>query len=308
MTFDRRAALALLPPLIAASLPRPAAATTGHSDQLDRLLRHHKADYDLRSVMLAVWKGDREIYAHALGWSRDGERARLGMHFRAAVVMTTYINALALWLSDRGRLDLDAPIQRWLPDLPKARKVTVRMLGLNSSGYGDYLVSKPFAAIDDRAFLKIDWTAAELIRLGAKLPMAFEPGTGFHYAHTNAVILGERSSSAPPVALWPSSSAMPSSTRMDCTRPRCPWATAFERPVLHAFSSEYGRYEGLDPLQPVLGLMERLDELDAARHRALGASAGLGCVFCRADPIGPWSRPPMSAATATRRICTSASA
>ena len=242
MTLDRRTALALVPSAAAVSLAWPAEATAGHSDEIDRLLRQQKVAYDLRSVMLAVWVGEREIYARALGRSRDGERARLGMHFRAAVVMTTYLNALALWLSDRGRLDLDAPIHRWLPGLPKARKVTVRMLGLNSSGYGDYLDSEPFASIDDRPFLEIDWIAAELIRLGTSLQMAFEPGTGFHYAHTNAVILGEvlqRATGRPLAQLIRQAFLDPYGLHQT----EVPTGYGIRRPVLHAFSSEYGRYE-----------------------------------------------------------------
>ena len=249
MRCDRRAVLTLLSSAATASTVRPSEAATDPAARLDRLLREQKASHDLRSVMLAAWNGERRIYARALGLSRDGEPARLGMHFRAAVVMTTYLNALALWLADRGRLDLDASIHRWLPDLPLAREVTLRMLGNNSSGYGDYLDSPPFAASNQRSFLKIHWTPAELIRLGTALPIAFEPGTGFRYAHTNAVILGEALQRA-------TGRSLRSLVRCAFLQPyglrhtEVPDSFAIRRPVMHAFSREFGRYEDSTQFDP----------------------------------------------------------
>ena len=39
-----------------------------------------------------------------------------------------YMAATLLKISADGLIDLDAPIARWLPDLPEAERVTPRML------------------------------------------------------------------------------------------------------------------------------------------------------------------------------------
>ena len=42
---------------------------------------------------------------------------------------------LLLQLQDRGRLDLDDPVSRWLPNVPRADEITLRMLASATSGY-----------------------------------------------------------------------------------------------------------------------------------------------------------------------------
>lgn len=274
MLVDRRGLISVAP-LAAYAALTSAASATDIAGRLDAILRRDMGQYHLRSVLFGAWIGDRKLHTAAIGQSLWREPVQLDMHFRAAVVTTTYLCALLLHLVDRGRLSLDDRLATWLPDLPKARQVTLRMLADNSSGYGDYLASKPFEGFTRQAMLR-HWTAAELIRLGTRLPMAFRPGEGFHYAHTNAVILGEaliRATGLPLPRLLHQAFLGP----LELHDSEYPDSTAIRRPVLRAFSSEFGAYEDCTYWDPAWvshsGLMNS-NLRDVARWtRLLGSGA-----------------------------------
>lgn len=245
MTATRRVAMALA---AASAWSRAASANASDASRLEAMLRQSLTRYRLRSVLFGAWVGKREILTCALGRSAGASQARTTMHFRAAAITTSYLGALLLHLVDRGRVRLDDPIARWWPELPHAHRITLGMLGYNSSGYGDYLASEPFAGFTRKALLR-HWTDVELIELGTSLPLAFPPGTGFHYAHTNAVLLGavlERATCEPIARLLRRAFLTP--LHLDATE--YPSTMALRRPMLHAFSREFGRYEdstGWDP-------------------------------------------------------------
>jgi CubicO group peptidase (beta-lactamase class C family) len=125
--------------------------------------------------------------------------------------MTKVISAVAaLRLIEGGDLDLDQPVDEWLPELADRRvltsptaalddtvaadhPITVRHLLTNTSGYGMILTESPLqramadngteAGPEPIAFGTGEW----LRRLGG-LPLAFQPGDGWRYHHSFAVL------------------------------------------------------------------------------------------------------------------------
>ena len=96
---------------------------------------------------------------------------------------------LLVWV-DQGLVRLDDPLSNWLPELPDAERVTLRMLTNMTAGYQDYVANQQlieaFYAVPFR-----QWTPQELIAIGLAAPRVFEPGTNWAYSHTNYVILGQ---------------------------------------------------------------------------------------------------------------------
>ncbi|MFD7020241.1 serine hydrolase domain-containing protein [Streptomyces sp. NPDC059161] len=98
----------------------------------------------------------------------------------------------------RGRVDLDAPIGRYLPTVvpgERGRTITVRMLLNHTSGIGDYVVAAfPSLAklstksLDDNRFRHV--RPEELVRLGLEAPPTGKPGEKWSYSNTNYVIAG----------------------------------------------------------------------------------------------------------------------
>jgi len=125
--------------------------------------------------------------------------------------MTKVITAVAaLRLVEAGRLDLDESVVGWLPELadrrvlrtptaelddtePARRDITLHDLLTNTSGYGMVLVDSPLRrAMHDNGTESgpepPSLTADDFLRRLAELPLAFQPGAGWRYHHSFALL------------------------------------------------------------------------------------------------------------------------
>lgn len=90
-------------------------------------------------------------------------------------------------LVQAGRIHLDAPIQRYLPDYPNkeaAAQVTIHQLLTHTSGMGD-VFGPEFAA--HQSELR---TLQDYVRIYGSRPPAFKPGSRFAYSNYGYEILG----------------------------------------------------------------------------------------------------------------------
>ncbi len=113
------------------------------------------------------------------------------MRFRMGAMSIPYLINLLLQFEDEGRLSLDDPVSEWLPEVPNADQVTLRMLASSTSGYPDWIQGNP--AFEDELFADPfrQWTPAELLEAAFGQPLPCEPGACFSYAHTNFAILSK---------------------------------------------------------------------------------------------------------------------
>jgi D-alanyl-D-alanine carboxypeptidase len=108
--------------------------------------------------------------------------------FRIDSIAKTYLATVVLQLEAEHRLNLDAPVGRWLPRLlPAGHKITARQLLGHTSGLFDYAEDPRFDYLSDP--LRV-WDPIELVRLGTSHPLLFAPGTDFAYSNTGYVVLG----------------------------------------------------------------------------------------------------------------------
>jgi D-alanyl-D-alanine carboxypeptidase len=98
----------------------------------------------------------------------------------------TFVAVVVLQLADEGRIDLDAGIHRYLPELRAADRITPRQLLNHTSGLGEYL-DQP-AVVNDPLR---QWTPAELIAVAETAGRVGRPDGAHHYANTNYIVLGE---------------------------------------------------------------------------------------------------------------------
>ncbi len=90
-------------------------------------------------------------------------------------------------LVQAGRIHLDDPIKRYLPDYPNkeaAAQVTVHQLLTHTSGMGD-IFGPEFAAYQSKLR-----TLPDYIRLYGSRPLAFKPGSRFAYSNYGYEVLG----------------------------------------------------------------------------------------------------------------------
>src|SRR5919107_2475735 len=194
------------------------------------------AHHDLKAVILRVVSDGRELITTALGEAMTGVPATVDMHFRNGAVAIAYMSTALLVLVDRGVVGLDDPLATWLPEVPDADQVTLRMLANMTSGYNDFVANASFiAALLADPFRQ--WTAEERIAIGLSTPRFFAPGTNWNYAHTNYVILGralEAITGQPLAALLQEFVLSPLGLRNTASSD----TPVIPEPALHTFSSE----------------------------------------------------------------------
>ena len=172
------------------------------------------------------------------------------MHFRNGAVAFFYVSTLLLRLVDQQLVSLDDPLASWLPDLPDADQVTLRMLANMTAGYPDY-VQNPKLSQELYADPFRQWTPEELIALGLSTPRVFAPGTNWDYSHTDYVILGqalEKITGQPLDVALQEQVLGPMGLRNTVA-----WSTPqITEPVLHAFSAERRQALGIPVGTPFL--------------------------------------------------------
>src|SRR5215471_18468125 len=162
---------------------------------------------DVSGFVTLIWRHGAIARVDALG-QRDIER-KLPMQrdtlFRIASMTKPVTSVAALMLIEEGKLSLDAPIKRWLPEFASVRvlkdfqgpldqtvapqrDITVEDLFTHRAGLAYAFTSMgPIAQAYEQALppglAEERWLAA----LG-KLPLSFQPGERFHYSHATDVL------------------------------------------------------------------------------------------------------------------------
>ena len=100
----------------------------------------------------------------------------------ASITKIVSATSIAMRLVDRGKLDLDAPLRRYLPRFSGGLKnsVTVRMLLDHTSGLKSYV---PF-------YVKARGSRARAVDLLYAQPLVRTPGDSAEYSDLNALFLG----------------------------------------------------------------------------------------------------------------------
>jgi D-alanyl-D-alanine carboxypeptidase len=153
------------------------------------------------SASIAVVKDGQVVYLKAYGMARLSPpmQATPQMHYSIGSVSKQFTAAAVLLLVQEGKLTLDDPVAKYLPDLTRAGEVTIRMLLSHTSGYQDYWPEDYVMT----SMMK-PTTGQQILDVWAKKPLDFDPGTRWQYSNTNYVIAGrivEQASGTPLIDL-----------------------------------------------------------------------------------------------------------
>ncbi|GGX57152.1 hypothetical protein GCM10010515_25870 [Streptomyces fructofermentans] len=213
----------------------------GQGRQVLDITRRAKAEFRLNAVQVRVTVDGRDVVTDALGESMTGVPAEPGMHFRAGSVVFSYLGTALLQLVEEGKVGLDDTVERWLPDLPHADRITLRMLGNATSGLHDYVTDPKFGAVLETHPFR-QWTPEELVGYSLSHPLWYKPGTNWSYSHANFVLLVaalEKITGTPIDQFLRERVTGPLGLR----NTRNNFTPAIPGPVLHSFTSDRGLYE-----------------------------------------------------------------
>lgn len=214
-----------------------------HPDAIEKIVRDSMRENHLRAVIVRVTRGDKVVTTRAFGQSLTGVKATKRMRFRNGAVAFAYVSTLLMKYVDQGKVDLNATIDEWLPGLPNADRVTLKMLANQTSGYPDYERDTDWVlAFEQNPFR--EWTYKQRLRVAFSKPVLFDPGTNWSYSHTNFMLLGR-------ILAKVGGDSLASLLRREVLKPMGLKSTVANQsseipaPVLHAFSSERRGYFGL---------------------------------------------------------------
>jgi D-alanyl-D-alanine carboxypeptidase len=139
------------------------------------------------STSIAVVKDGILAYTKAYGLADIASHrpATTSMIYSIGSISKQFTAASILLLAEEGKLSLDNPVGRWLPDLTRANEVTIRQVLSMTSGYQDYWPQ-------DYVMPSMMKPASpeEILKGWAQKPLDFEPETKWQYSNTNYVAAG----------------------------------------------------------------------------------------------------------------------
>ena len=156
---------------------------------LSDVLEAHRAAGEFVGARIALRDADGTITEVAAGTASvepTSGPVETDVAWNVGSVTKTFVAVVVLQLAEEGRLDLDAGIDRFLPDLAGADRITPRQLLQHTSGLGEYLDQPAVVADPQRA-----WTPSELIAVAEAAGRTGEPGGPHRYSNTNYIVLGE---------------------------------------------------------------------------------------------------------------------
>lgn len=137
---------------------------------------------DAPGAAVLVARGDQVIYRGAVG------RASLELdvpltaeqRFHIGSITKTLTATTVLKLAAAGKLSLDDPLSRYLPDFPNGGRITLSQLLDHTAGISDDWPADPAERLDTQTLVK---------RIAAKAP-DFPPGSAWRYSNSGYMLLG----------------------------------------------------------------------------------------------------------------------
>jgi CubicO group peptidase (beta-lactamase class C family) len=159
--------------------PRTVSPAPTISRRIDRTVSKALAEINMPGYSLTIIQNGRVVYQKGYGYA-DLETKKLvtpDTIFGIASLTKTMTAALLLSLADERQVDLDATLESYMPQAPKAwRKLTVRQLANMTAG------------IEPAAKPERSW--AKDMQVLAKTPLKWVAGTRYEYSNPSYRLLG----------------------------------------------------------------------------------------------------------------------
>lgn len=154
---------------------------------INNLVRPYLADHHVPGLSLAIVVDGRLVLVEGYGLSdlENNVPATGDTIYRIASLSKSVTAMGAMRLVESGKLDLDAPVQKYCPAFPKKQwSITTRQLLTHQSGIRDYRNDEE--SISTRHYKSIN----EALSQFANDPLEFQPGTKMQYTSYGYIVLG----------------------------------------------------------------------------------------------------------------------
>ena len=154
---------------------------------MDQLAQSYATDHKFMGTAL-VSRGNQVLFSKGYGfadleWNAPNSPTT---KFRLGSITKQFTAASVLLLEERGKLNVNDPVKKYLPDAPAAwDKMTIFHVLTHTAGipnftsFPDYRKLEPFATTPEQLVLRF-----------RDKPLEFEPGTKWNYSNSGYVLLG----------------------------------------------------------------------------------------------------------------------
>ena len=206
------------------------------TNKIDEFINSKMKSKKIPGCSIAIVEGDKIIYLK--GYGVDGKRKPVTEEtpFILGSVSKSFTGLAVAQLMEKGQIDLDAPVQRYLPwftiaDSEASKQITIKQLLSHTSGFSRY---------DGQViWLKANNTIEQLVHSLNDIKLTASPGKKFQYSNINYVILGEivQAVSGIPYEQYIEENIF---TPLDMKNSYADPATAYENGLTNGYNSYFG--------------------------------------------------------------------
>ena len=139
---------------------------------------------------LAISKDGKIIYTRAVGISHIGDKgyvsADVKSKYRIGSITKMFTATMIFQLIEEGKLKLDDTLDKFFPEIPNAKKITVAQMLDHHSGIHNFTDD----AANYLSYSRHPQTREQMLNIIAKTTPAFEPGAKAEYSNSNYLLLG----------------------------------------------------------------------------------------------------------------------
>lgn len=161
--------------------------TPAEAAKVDQIVAEAMAEVGTPSASVAIVRDGEVVFAKTYGLRQldPAKPASPDTRYRIGSVSKQFTAAAVLMLADQGKVSLDAPLNRYLPELGPDDRRTVRQALSHTAGFPDFWATylMPFALTSPTS------PDAIIERWGKAVPV-FAPGSRWAYSNTGYVVLG----------------------------------------------------------------------------------------------------------------------
>lgn len=172
-----------------ARAPQATAPVEADVARIETLVQRHMRQPGAVGLSVAVARGNEMLYERAQGFAdlEFAVNADPETMFRIGSVTKQFTAAAVMLLAERGKLAIDDPLTKFLPEYPThGHEITLRHLLTHTSGIPNYTDLGARWELD-KARERPD---EELVALWKDLPLEFEPGARWNYSNSGYYLLG----------------------------------------------------------------------------------------------------------------------
>ncbi|PWV45422.1 serine hydrolase [Chitinophaga sp. S165] len=155
--------------------------------RIDSLILKEFNEKDGPGGVFMVTRNGKPVYHKAFGKAN----LELGVDLAPESVfqlgsMTKQFTAVAvLMLEEQGKLNVQSPVSKYIPDYPSGDKITLHHLLTHTSGIKDFTKMKALSDISQK-----EMTPKMMVDFFKNEPVDFQPGEKFEYNNSGYVLLG----------------------------------------------------------------------------------------------------------------------